>query len=238
MSHATLMVIAPAGTTDIEAHLNEVMAPFDENLEGEARQDDCYCKGWEARNRADKQASKEFDPKFAAIREKHKNKYDKNEMEAEFAKMQAREAELLAADPDKDKVNPECEDCHGTGEVTTTYNEQSKWDWYQVGGRWSGLFNETTRKKGFHCDVPAAISKQTEHKEGNVATGAEVKAILKAEPDFGTFAILTKDGRWAQKGQLGWGSVHSKDKSYKDVAKEIINGLADDDVCILVDYHI
>ena len=23
--------------------------------------------------------------------------------------------------------------------VLTTYNPQSKWDWYEIGGRWSGL---------------------------------------------------------------------------------------------------
>ncbi|MBS1722540.1 MAG: hypothetical protein JSS66_05975 [Armatimonadetes bacterium] len=64
--------------------------------------------------------------------------------------------------PDKDKPDPGCgfykgeradwwpadvkegdryEDesgCAGTGEYETTYNPQSKWDWYVVGGRWNG----------------------------------------------------------------------------------------------------
>ena len=38
------------------------------------------------------------------------------------------------------KVEPasDCEDCEGSGTRVTTYNPASKWDWYQVGGRWEG----------------------------------------------------------------------------------------------------
>lgn len=39
-----------------------------------------------------------------------------------------------------DAPDPECYDCHGEGVVDSTYNPKSKWDWYQIGGRWSGLF--------------------------------------------------------------------------------------------------
>jgi hypothetical protein len=42
----------------------------------------------------------------------------------------------------------EPEDIGEEGEVYSTYNPKSKWDWYQVGGRWSGFFTLKSGKKG------------------------------------------------------------------------------------------
>lgn len=42
---------------------------------------------------------------------------------------------------DKKEIGPE-------GEVYSTYNPHSKWDWYQLGGRWSGFFILKKGKKG------------------------------------------------------------------------------------------
>jgi len=53
----------------------------------------------------------------------------------------AKEQELLAQHKKKDQPDPKCEDCKGTGERETTYNPKSKWDWYCVGGRWTGFLD-------------------------------------------------------------------------------------------------
>ena len=42
----------------------------------------------------------------------------------------------------KVEPTPDCEDCNGSGTKVTTYNPASKWDWYQVGGRWEGKLVE------------------------------------------------------------------------------------------------
>ena len=31
-----------------------------------------------------------------------------------------------------------CDECEGLGTVLSTYNPASKWDWYEIGGRWEG----------------------------------------------------------------------------------------------------
>lgn len=38
------------------------------------------------------------------------------------------------------KADPDCEECSGTGKRMSTYNPDSQWDWWQVGGRWTGAF--------------------------------------------------------------------------------------------------
>ena len=63
-------------------------------------------------------------------------------------------------------VNPNevCEECNNSGKRMSTYNPQSKWDWYEVGGRWDGaiqnkphevnesqeLFSKYWGKNGWH----------------------------------------------------------------------------------------
>jgi len=82
----------------------------------------------------------------------------------------ARAQALLAEHPDKDKPDPACgfyalpedgerpdwwpEDakegdrfddgsgCGGTGRRMSTYNPKSKWDWWAIGGRWTGAFHK------------------------------------------------------------------------------------------------
>ena len=39
------------------------------------------------------------------------------------------------------KANPNCCSCKGTGIYRSSYNKNSKWSWWQIGGRWSGLFD-------------------------------------------------------------------------------------------------
>lgn len=58
-----------------------------------------------------------------------------------FASHDRREAIIKAATeahPMHKKPDPDCQECGGTGKVMTTSNPDGQWDWYQVGGRWTG----------------------------------------------------------------------------------------------------
>ncbi len=95
---------------------------------------------------------------------------------------------------------------------TTTYNPKSKWDWYEIGGRWDGYFGQ--RK--------------------NVI---KAKHIKKIEP---TFAVV-HDGQWYERGEMGWWAVVSNEKSpeaWEAQFEAIINSLEPDDEVTLVDCHI
>lgn len=37
-----------------------------------------------------------------------------------------------------DEAKEDCSTCDGLGKRATNYNPDSKWDWYQLGGRWEG----------------------------------------------------------------------------------------------------
>lgn len=50
----------------------------------------------------------------------------------------ARRDELLALHPLKAAASQECDSCQGTGFYDSDYNPESKWDWWVVGGRWTG----------------------------------------------------------------------------------------------------
>ena len=68
----------------------------------------------------------------------------------------------FAEDHDKNKSDPKCEECHGNGVVLSTYNPDSQWDWYQIGGRWFGQFvlNEGVTRDGRVDDPAWGLSKE------------------------------------------------------------------------------
>lgn len=90
------------------------------------------------------------------------------------------------------------------GEPISTYNPDSRWDWYVIGGRWDGWIN----------------GKDTsgERVEDNIATTEQAieRAII-------PHAIVTPDGRWHERGQLGWFAVLiTENEDWDAQAKEIL----------------
>ena len=133
---------------------------------------------------------------------------------------------------DRDMVDEE-------GNLYTTYNPASKWDWWTIGGRWSGLLkmkDGTTADSARIADIDFSPRK------------AQYKACLRfwdvvvdhqpAGPDenyfsiytedyfrqyyvdretyarhmtqFSTYAVVLPTGEWVQKGQMGWWGVSSE----------------------------
>ena len=133
MSHFTVLVIG--------ASVDEQLAPYDEQKQVLEYETDCHCVGWQAQI----DASKETDKQVGSIdtfRKKHdKIPADKRPDWKEFIKPYVElENKLLRQHPLYNKPNPKCKECHGSGKMMTTYNPNSKWDWYSIGGRWTGFF--------------------------------------------------------------------------------------------------
>jgi hypothetical protein len=63
--------------------------------------------------------------------------FDWDEHIKEWSAVEKRETE---SHPRYGKPKHDCEDCKGTGTAKTTYNPNSRWDWWQIGGRWTGTF--------------------------------------------------------------------------------------------------
>ena len=67
------------------------------------------------------------------------------------------------------------------GNLLSTYNPNSKWDWYAIGGRWEGML---TTKEGADTDQ------------------ARLNMLNLDSKEFFTFAVITEDGAWHEKGEM------------------------------------
>ena len=99
------------------------------------------------------------------------------------------------------------------GEVYSTYNPKSKWDWYKIGGRWQGMLNGLDSAKVSDASF---------------------------DSDFRTFAVVTPDGEWFERGSMGWWAcVSNEEKDWEDMYKERFIDTADPSWTItIVDCHI
>ena len=99
------------------------------------------------------------------------------------------------------------------GSILSKYNPKSKWDWYQIGGRWS-----------------------------NSVPGDEVKmSEIPIEKIETPYAFVTPDGEWVERGEMGWFGVGSNemDKDEWDVKfREYLKTLDKDIILTQVDCHI
>jgi hypothetical protein len=159
MSHFyTIALVEPSEAMDIEGAVQPLLAPYDENMEVDDYEDTCYCVGHVARMEVHDQVKEAMIEhtvnSLADLRNEHSEATagldldweESSKRWQEFTKdwfdlqeklqKQFRDAHPLINEPDKD-----CDECGGDGVVISTYNPDSKWDWYQVGGRWSGQFD-------------------------------------------------------------------------------------------------
>ena len=113
------------------------------------------------------------------------------------------------------------------GDILSTYNPDSKWDWYVVGGRWSGELRKkdgTPVDEGYAKDLDFSSDKEEydEHikwwKENVEGDGkdlfykkeyyidryknAETFATICSSPH--ARAVVTPDGEWHEPGVMGW----------------------------------
>jgi len=117
---------------------------------------------------------------------------------------------LLEAHPLKDASNAECDECNGTGTYKSTYNPESQWDWYRIGGRWDGdlIDNQQRSENGFNFDRRHETLTNNAIKIADLLTraGDDDKAL------YSFFAMLTPDGEWIEKGDMGWWGMVADEK--------------------------
>ena len=238
MSHFTVMVIG-------EDHKKQ-LAPFNENLElpryvkytkqqvidEERKNIEDYKNGRYAEYLKDKEAYR------ASCKN---NGHHSNYLENEFPKMLEYTDEQLYAkgieDFEQSEIGPD-------GEVYSTSNPNSKWDWYEVGGRWPGMLK---LKQGVTPIAPVNFSwgwmREPEEMQKvlseNCADIAFKKDIANLD-EIVCFALL-KDGKWYERGQMGWWAIASDEKPddvWDAEFKKLVSELPDDTLITIVDCHI
>lgn len=105
------------------------------------------------------------------------------------------------------------------GNIYSTYNPNSKWDWYTIGGRWTG----------------GLVTKE----------GRETNSDYVSEIDWDKtnipFAFITPNGIWHEKGEMGWWAIVTNEKeqdNWEEEFKKAIKKLDNNVLVTLVDCHI
>lgn len=153
------------------------------------------------------------------------------------------------------------------GEAVSDRNPDSKWDWWSVGGRWSGILK--LKKSDERRDIlpfgdidfdtmtasniqkaeknwAAAEGKNGQDRFLNHGVGKEdthESFVFERSFPIVTFAVITKDGKWHERGSMGWWAIVSDEKeTYADWASKyqerFLNNLDSEDVLVILDLHI
>lgn len=109
--------------------------------------------------------------------------------------------------------------------LLSTYNPNSKWDWYSIGGRWNGFLHYKGAEPGFAETNEAYIHE------------LDMDYLFEHTP----FCFVTEDGEWIEKGEMGWWCSVSNEKSEETWKQQFIDYVKSLDAnCLVtvVDFHI
>lgn len=108
--------------------------------------------------------------------------------------------QLISCTSDEDFLNYKKEiyesDMDRDGNVWSTYNPDSKWDWYQVGGRWPDSLYDW--KHGYWCDSLKLADWDMNYDD-------EHHNMFEC-----TYAVVTPNGEWHAPGEMGWFAMSSE----------------------------
>lgn len=255
MSHFSVGVMLPnikslKDSDLIEKYVDLALAPFNENLE--VLPYVSFTKEEllkHAKNNIQKYKEMYYD-KFLEDPERYKEKCINPEhieyLEKEFPKRLAWTDEQIL-EYEYSKYNEE--EIGFDGEIYSTYNPNSKWDWYTIGGRWSGHITTKQGKQVDYCyvkDIDLTPNKEiyqtakryweliveeqplkeNETKPFSFYNKEYFLELYKTKENyatlqscFSTYALLV-DGEWIEPGKMGWFAMSSETAESK---KEYIN---------------
>lgn len=205
MSHYAVAVISEEYPT--EDVLNDILEPFDEGKPEE----EYYVYMTKSEIIAD---AKEYAKKLKKAQEENRL----------IVPSQIELAEkLFNAKTDEDfyKLNTYSDSVYDKdGNLLSKYNRNSKWDWWTIGGRWSGEFDGK-----------------------DIMTVKELKDYVSEDVDNRrTYAILTSDGNWEEPGKMGWwGLSFANEEDEDNFTKkyiDLLNQEPEDYYVAIVDCHI
>jgi hypothetical protein len=132
---------------------------------------------------------------------------------------------------------------NSNGEPLSTYNPDSKWDWYLLGGRWTGVLpvkeefiDDEAAWEHISLGDPGVM---TEPAERGFCDAAPLR-MLNLAKDFSTYAAV-KEGKWYQSGQMGWWGMSTEEVEPTEWAQQfhaLLDGLNPDTMISLLDCHI
>ena len=143
------------------------------------------------------------------------------------------------------------------------FAENSRWDWWVIGGRWDGAIGPWDKSEckicegtgtAKHAEMPTDIQKMLfggcEGCGGSgtavdMKPGTNILPISEINREFTPMAVVTKDG-WFEKGRAGWwGTEHPDEQGNEPKTPEqweaVVKAIYEqhpDAVAVLVDCHV
>jgi len=211
MSHFFVAVIIPKDAGEDE--VGRLLEPYNENIQTAPRREKCWCVGKDAKKEVEEAALLQLGyANWDEVGEACRKAYPEEATDkvllsdtAQFnwqqfvAPIKAIEKELLKYAPMVNKADKACEACNGSGWSLTTYNPDSKWDWWVVGGRWDKVIKGDFTEKGFNFEA-------SHHSMVNNSVMVEDLLALSSE-EFENripFSVVDPKGIWYEKGNMGW----------------------------------
>ena len=109
--------------------------------------------------------------------------------------------------------------------LLSTYNPESRWDWYSIGGRWDGFLHYKDVEPGLEETNEAYIHE------------LDMDYLLENIP----FCFVTEDGEWREKGEMGWWCSVSNEKpeeTWKQQFRDYVKSLDPNCLVTVIDFHI
>jgi hypothetical protein len=206
MTHFTVGIIVPQDVNDVEDFIARQMDPYYEHTD-----DDPYvCYSVE-------QAAADI----ASTIHRLELIISRNEPDFDLTKCRQNLEQLRAMTPQQ-KYQEHIrfhEQFNDEGEPISTYNPDSKWDWYVIGGRWDGWINDKETSGESVID--------------NAATTEEAIARNKIP-----HAIITPEGEWLEHGQMGWfAALLTENENWDSDARAVLARYPGHRI-VIVDAHI
>lgn len=242
MSHFNVVVLLPENTpmNKVEGLIAKLMAPYDEGLQVSEYLTPCWCVGKKAQEEVASAVNAEFP--IERIREKFWTLPEEDRTEGRWNELVKPRVErwtaLLAEHPMKDKPDSQCQRCGGIGQRLSTYNPSSKYDFWNVGGRWDGWIHGPEREEQCQDGKGGFNFGEEHHRLDNNCR--PVQQIPIDDLYYVPFAVVTPDGKWHEQGTMGWWAIVAApmdEKSWHNTVKSIY-AQHPDHLAVTVDCHI
>lgn len=248
MSHFMITVALPseveASEAALQKSLEEALAPFEEELETpryvEYTKAELIAKG---RKRIEDYRTGLY-AEYLADPAGYLEKYSHNAHHCRYISEEF--PEKLTWNDDQVYADQltwyEPEDIGAEGEVYSDRNPNAQWDWYSVGGRWQGKWR--FKSKPDYEYLQSHVSWGVNKDEHELATDCGRVDDIAAETIDSAWGYLNLDGKWIEKGKMGWFGFSDADESDEAEAKwkkaylDWIVSLPKDTWIVNVDCHI